>query len=597
MKPYQPVPPLSTLAWVALVALAFPPLARAANDGQADLDKATELRPGAQSTGDLTDVINLCESAVKKGLNKNDTTFANDLMASALTQRGSITAAKIFGEESSPNPRLNLEGENWKTYRTEALADLDKALKLSPKQPQAQYIFAKLNLLPGGDGDKAMAALTKAVDLSDDDPAMRAKALLMRAQLRKDVRQRVADLTEALRALPNNAMLLRARGLALAEQRKWDESLADFDKSITAEPDNLVGYELKAAVLVSLKRLAEANAALEKAHKMAPKNVELLLSKAKIYIGQTNYKAAADELTRALAIDGSNLAALELRAAVYDQLGEKDKALGDVDRMLQLKSGNLDLMRMRAALLADTGKYDKAVEELEKMHKANPKDSLTALQMGMLYTTMKQYPKAIAAFDEVLGRNPDDVGALRGRGDALLNLGRRGDAITEYEKAIKLQPHDVGILNNFAWLLATAPEKKIRDGRRAVELATDACKQTDYKKDYILSTLAAAYAETGDFSTARKWAAQAVDFAEPTKDDPERKEELKRELESYKVNKPWREDLPTDLAKPPAKKPDAKKGTSEAASTDSAAKSDQKQPTKPKKSEKKKPATPDDDDV
>ena len=575
MKTFQSLRPCTALALLALAAVASPSLARAANEGQADLDKATELKLGAQSTGDLTDVINLCESAVKKGLDKNNTTFANDLMASALAQRGAVAAAKIFGDESSPAPRLNLEGEQWKTHRTDALADLDKALKLSPKQPQALFIYAKLNLLPGGDAEKAMTALNKTVELSEDDAAMRAKALLLRAQLRKDVRQRVADLTEALRALPSNPMLLRNRGLALAEDHKWNEALADFDKSIAAEPNDVVSYELKAAVLVNLKKFAEANAALEKAHALAPKNVDLLVSKAKVNVSQANYKSAVEELTRALAIDGTNLGVLELRAAVYEQLGEKEKALGDVDKMLALKPGIAEIMRMRAALLADLGKFDKAVEELEQMHKANPKDSLTTLQLGMMYTTIKQYAKAITCYDEVLARSPDDIGALRGRGDALLNLGRRGDAIAEYEKAFKLQPHDVGILNNYAWLLATAPEKKLRDGRRAIEMATDACKLTEYKQDYILSTLAAAYAETGDFNTARKWAAQAVDVAEPTKEEPDRKEELKKEFESYKASKPWREDLPGDLAKPPAK-------------------SDQKQPAKAK--EAKKPAQ-DDDDV
>jgi hypothetical protein len=176
------------------------------------------------------------------------------------------------------------------------------------------------------------------------------------------------------------------------------------------------------------------------------------------------------------------------------------------------------------------------------------------------------------------------------------------DAVAEYEKAIQIRPHDVGILNNYAWLLATAPEQKLRDGHRAVELATDACKQTEYKRDYNLSTLAAAYAEIGDFTTARKWAAQAVDVAAPTKDDPDRKDELKKELESYKASKPWREDLPGDLAKPPAKKapaknPDVQKRTSEAASTDSPEKSDLKQPAKPKKAKNtKKPAPPPEDD-
>ena len=98
---------------------------------------------------------------------------------------------------------------------------------------------------------------------------------------------------------------------------------------------------------------------------------------------------------------------------------------------------------------------------------------------------------------------------MRGRGDARLNLGRRADAIADYERALKLQPNDLGILNNFAWVLATAPEDNLRDGHRALAMATEASRQTAYKQDYILSTLAAAYAETGDFESARKWAAEA----------------------------------------------------------------------------------------
>ena len=49
-------------------------------------------------------------------------------------------------------------------------------------------------------------------------------------------------------------------------------------------------------------------------------------------------------------------------------------------------------------------------------------------------------------------------------------------------------------------MLATSPDAKLRNGRRAIELATRACELTKYKAAYILSTLAAAYAETGDFA-------------------------------------------------------------------------------------------------
>ena len=59
-------------------------------------------------------------------------------------------------------------------------------------------------------------------------------------------------------------------------------------------------------------------------------------------------------------------------------------------------------------------------------------------------------------------------------------------------------------------MLATAPEDNLRNGHSELALATEACRLTEYKEDYILSTLAAAYAETGDFDSARKWARKAI---------------------------------------------------------------------------------------
>ena len=88
------------------------------------------------------------------------------------------------------------------------------------------------------------------------------------------------------------------------------------------------------------------------------------------------------------------------------------------------------------------------------------------LLMGMVYMNMKKYDQAIEVYTSILADHPDEVEAMRGRADARLNSGRRADAVSDYEQALKLQNHDVGLLNNFAWLLATAPEAKLRDGQR-----------------------------------------------------------------------------------------------------------------------------------
>ena len=56
----------------------------------------------------------------------------------------------------------------------------------------------------------------------------------------------------------------------------------------------------------------------------------------------------------------------------------------------------------------------------------------------------------------------------------------------------------------------------MRDGKKAVESATQACEMTNWNDPDMLGTLAAAYAETGDFDDAIKWQQKAVDLTSPT---------------------------------------------------------------------------------
>ena len=71
--------------------------ALAEGEGQADLDRATELKLAAKNIDDLTEVLRLLDSALDKGLDEEHTQFANSLLASTLIQRGSVVAKVILG--------------------------------------------------------------------------------------------------------------------------------------------------------------------------------------------------------------------------------------------------------------------------------------------------------------------------------------------------------------------------------------------------------------------------------------------------------------------------------------------------------------------
>jgi eukaryotic-like serine/threonine-protein kinase len=136
---------------------------------------------------------------------------------------------------------------------------------------------------------------------------------------------------------------------------------------------------------------------------------------------------------------------------------------------------------------------------------------------------------------------------------ALSKLGRHAEALPLFEQSLKLtkakfgaqHPSTLGsinklaaTLNAMAWLMATAPEENSRNGKRAIELATKACELSDFQDSQILDTLAAAYAEAGDFENAVTWAKKSLELAP----DGTSNEELAKHLEAFKARRPWREE-------------------------------------------------------
>ncbi|MBN1393522.1 MAG: tetratricopeptide repeat protein [Pirellulales bacterium] len=487
--------------FLSLVASVVP--AGAAEEGREDLNKAMEAKLTADSIDDLNEVVRLIESALEKGLDEANAAFAKKLLASTFFLRAQDKINNIMVGIASM--------EEFHQRRLSALEDLRKAVKLDPNQPQAYLKIARLQLLPGGEGAKAAReALDKALALHFDNPPERAEALVLRANLQEAPEKKLADLDEAVRLAPHAAAAVRARGLALADMDKLEAALADLDKAIALDPNDVPTYESKALVLAELKKYDDALAVLDKALVVKPDNAAVLL----------------------------------LRSEVNRKAGKMEQALADVEKVLQIKPGLVAALRARALLLAEEERFAEAILELEKLKENDPSDLLTLLQLGLFYNADKQSDKAVECFSAILSVDANLWQALRGRGDAYLNLGKHAEAVADYEKALKLEPDDPGILNNLAWVLATSPDDKIRDGKRAVELAAKACKATDYKLPHILSTLAAACAEGGDFDSAVKWSAKAVELDEKH----EHGDALKKELESYKAKKPWRELLSEETA-------------------------------------------------
>jgi tetratricopeptide (TPR) repeat protein len=510
-------------------------LARAENEGQEDLDRATETKLTASKSADLNKVISLCDSAIEKGLSEGNKRFAEQLLASTLIQRGMIRA-KLIGNAAAT-------GGQWVKTAKAALEDLERAVKLSPDQPAALLQIARLNLLPGGNTARAKEALDRVIELAVDDPQQRSKALLLRAGFENDPQKRLDMLNEAIELGVATPGAFLARALVHADMEQLDKGLTDLDKAIEINPRHAATYELKSLILAKMKKYDEAMATLEKLQKLRPDSIHPRMQKARLFAQQEKFEEALKELDKAHAAAPEDVAVLLLRAGVRQQLDQFDEAVADVDAALKVRPDLQPAMRIRAVLLTVTGEMDKAVEQLEELRKLAPKDLFVMIQLASVHHATKDYRKAADTFSDALAQHPDSWLALRGRADSRLALGEHKLALADYGKAIELRPEDAALLNNLAWVLATSPRDELRDGARAVELAAKACRLTEYKEAYILSTLAAAHAELGDFEEAKKWINKAIEVGGP--DQPEA---IKKELQSYREKKPWRELLTEETA-------------------------------------------------
>jgi tetratricopeptide (TPR) repeat protein len=136
---------------------------------------------------------------------------------------------------------------------------------------------------------------------------------------------------------------------------------------------------------------------------------------------------------------------------------------------------------------------------------------------------------------------PKNALAHRNRAGARKSKGDLPGTVAGYYRAIELDPAYAPGYNGLAWLWATSTQDSFRNGKRAVSFARKAVsltKPTDPSYPDYIDTLAAAYAESGDFTQAAKWQKKALMFPEFAQREGEK---ARLRLELYRTRKPYRE--------------------------------------------------------
>jgi tetratricopeptide (TPR) repeat protein len=136
-------------------------------------------------------------------------------------------------------------------------------------------------------------------------------------------------------------------------------------------------------------------------------------------------------------------------------------------------------------------------------------------------------------------------------GSALLVEGNIDEALAEFKEAIRLKDDFAMPYNSIAWVRATYPDAKFRNGAEAIRYARRACELADENDADRLDTLAAAYAEAGQFDRAVATARRAVAAAQKA-GDKKHVAEFQKHLKLFEGRRPLHEAL-----KPPEVPPEA----------------------------------------
>ncbi|MDR2757623.1 MAG: tetratricopeptide repeat protein [Planctomycetaceae bacterium] len=584
--------------------------ADADNPGMPWLDQATEEKLRAQNAVDFGKVIALCRQARKEGLSGENLVYCDQLRAAAQLQRGLILSQEVLSKPVDALPenwrelrtkiladleesvtiiknqvlpylriaQLNTVLPDGNSQRASEILDLALENVKSDPHSYLQVILLKISLEK--DPVKREKLIAEQTQNSSNNTQFLLLHVLSLIELKRND-EALAQLQKILELEPDNLQALDAAFQLLLSRKEYEEALKILDTKEKKGRDDEVTLKQRIPLLAEMGKLTDVIALLDELRKKHPEEPRILFLRAEFYGQIKDYDKALKDIDAGIRLFPDHPMFLLQKIKIFVAKEQYDDALKIVDDFIKENPENIDFQLakvqifvakkqfddaitvieelrtkypdnnnkwtfLKIQVLSDAKKYDEALAILEEVRKKEPdKDTITLLMIS-IFSSQKKNRKALEILTPLLEKEPENLALLRIKSQILIALNRHYDAVKVLETITEKDPNDEVSSNNLSWILSTSPLESIRNGKRALELAEKAGQLTDYKKAYILSTLAAAYAEIGNFEKAVEWSQKSIEYAKDDENVSDRIEELQKELDSYKQKKPFREILPEE---------------------------------------------------
>lgn len=220
--------------------------------------------------------------------------------------------------------------------------------------------------------------------------------------------------------------------------------------------------------------------------------------------------------------------------------GEVDEAIAYCTRAVTIAPNDPDAQVALGNSLAQKERVDDAIAHYKKALAIRPDYFIAHYALGHIFLEKGEIDAAVFHSRAAVSIQPQNTDAHTNLAVAFDEKGQIAEAIKQYEQALEISPQSVAAANNLAWLLATNPDASIRHRDRALELATRANQLSGGGNATVLRTLAAAYANAGQFSRAVEVGQIALSLTD--RQSPLAKA-LQQEIAGYQAGLPYREDV------------------------------------------------------
>ncbi len=340
------------------------------------------------------------------------------------------------------------------------------------------------------------------------------------------------------RLFPNSWGALADHGAALYAAEQYEQAAQVLAKAHQMNPDSApVGGRL-GATLVHLGRDDEAERLLRSSLQIDPSLPDGYYGLALINLRRNRTDQARQLFAEALRMDWSYVNAYVGMGRLYYREDRFFEAAGHYRKALAADKASYDAHLSLGITLRKLLRLDEALLHLRMASSLKPQRADPRIEAGDLLLLLERYELAADQLERAAELQPDNAQTSFKLAMALASSGQSQRALRVYERAVDLDGQNPMVLIRAARFLATGPDRRVHDPKRALALAQRAHELTGGSDPAALDTLAAAYAADGQFDAAVAVAELAL--AAPGADRPL----VEQRLKLYRNKKPFRRQRP-----------------------------------------------------